>query len=153
MADARMLAAVANARGGRAPVGSHVVSWLRDVAGFDDDERPRRRMHHVTRRGLSNALIEAGVVADGRRRWAVERVLEWRGGYRNREALVQWAGFDGRTGERWRAEWVPRDWLTRDLRELGRLRAPPVKRAASSRWPIASRKSPRLAGEEPMDGL
>ena len=153
MIDARMLAAVSAARGGRAPVGSHVAAWVRNAVGFNDDNLPRRRVMGVHRRTVHNTLVGAGVVADGRQRWAVERIVEWRGGCRNREALVQWGGFDPRTGDRWRQEWVPRDWLTRDLRELGRLRAPPPKRAQHTRWPIGSRKSPRLAGAEPMDGL
>ena len=88
MIDARMLAAVSAARGGRAPVGSHVAAWVRNAVGFNDDNLPRRRVMGVHRRTVHNTLVGAGVVADGRQRWAVERIVEWRGGCRNREALV-----------------------------------------------------------------
>ena len=55
--------------------------------------------------------------------------MRWRGGAKDRQALVRWAGFDRDSGEAWPLEWVCRKDLTPDLRELGRLRAPPRPKA------------------------
>ena len=69
----------------------------------------------------------------------MERVLQWRGGHHNREALVQWAGFDVSVaggGAAWPDEWVPRARLTADLREGARIR------------PYAARKRPAEAAAD-----
>ena len=42
-------------------------------------------MPAARRRQLDNGLIAADLDPDGRRRWAVDEVLGWRGGHRNRE--------------------------------------------------------------------
>ena len=47
---------------------------------------------------LLNAEIGNGLAPDGRGRWAVDAVLEWRGGADRREALVRGCGFDPTTG-------------------------------------------------------
>ena len=93
----------------------------------------KRRLRMVQRRQLSNALVGAGMAADGRRRWKVEAIVRWRGGAKDRQALVRWAGFDRETGDAWPLEWVCRKDLTPDLRELGRLRAPPRPAAVIQR--------------------
>ena len=111
--------------------------------------------------------MAAGVTSDTRGFWAVDCVLEWRGGGADREALVRWTGFDASdaTASTWRESWVPRNRLSKDLRELGRIR-PYRKRMARSeaaeteateteaaRAAKGQRVSPRLAGVVPVAGL
>ena len=89
----------------------------------------------------------------------MEAVLDWRGSGRGREALVQWRGFDVEGGQGWEPSWVPRAWLTADLRRLGTNRArkraggPEVGRQEEVVATAARRKSPRLAGVAPVGGL
>ena len=69
---------------------------------------------------------------------------------------MRFRGFDVANGFLWPTEWVPRAGLTPDLRELGRERRKPTKRvatAAAPAPPMGSRKSPRLAGSTPVEGL
>ena len=107
----------------------------------------------VCKRSIHAACITAGIEGDGRGRWAVSRVLDWRGGYRNREALVEWAGFDRVANRPWPNSWVARRMLTEDLRKEGSIR-PKIKRVADTSASSAeTRKSPRLAGEIPVAGL
>ena len=88
-------------------------------------------------RMLQNAEIAAGSAADGRDRWRVDEVLQWRGRTRSmgrgqmnpwamfargRWALLRWSGFNLETGLAWDDSWVCQSWLTADLRVLGRVR-------------------------------
>ena len=97
----------------------------------------------VRRRVWHNAAIAEGLEADGRGRWAVDDVLEWRGASRDqdgrdtREALVRWLGFNRVTGEPWADQWIPRRLLTTDLRGQRKRvprgdAAPPPKRERCS---------------------
>ena len=76
----------------------------------------------VMRRELYNFEVGHGFRADGRGRWAVDEILEWRGNGDEREALVRWLGFNSISGEPWEDSWRPRRSLTADLRETGRVR-------------------------------
>ena len=81
----------------------------------------------------------------------MESIVRWRGGSQDRQALVRWAGFDRDTGEAWPLEWVCRKDLTPDLRELGRLRAPPRPKAVieAERERRAARVAAKAARTEP----
>ena len=113
------------------------------------------------RRTLLNAEIGNGLAPDGRGRWAVDAVLEWRGGAGGREALVRWCGFDPATGEPWEDSWEPRAALTSDLRAGGRIRRRRTRvqmaeeeRLAHEDWDerhIHARRSRRLQGEDPEE--
>ena len=84
-----------------------------------------RATPRVQTRVLLNAEIAAGVVCDGRRRWAVDCILAWRGGTEKRnhtEALVRWLGFDRLSGVPHADTWELRSRLTADLRDGGRQR-------------------------------
>ena len=74
---------LARGRCGRRPAGVA-------VAGASTGERAsaatRRLVAH--RRMLHNEEIGSGLAPDGRGRWAVDSVLEWRGGEVEREVLV-----------------------------------------------------------------
>ena len=89
----------------------------------------------------------------------MDEILEWRGGHKNREALVRWKGADDEGGA-WPTQWVPRADLTPDLRQMGRIRVRPSEAAAGqssgSRETVSEDKrrvSPRLAGVVPSQGL
>ena len=95
------------------------------------------------RRSVQNAAIAEGLEADGRGRWAVDEVLDWRGKTcrgpdgkvtDSREALVRWLGFERRSGEPWKDQWVPRRSLTEDLRgtrkRVAGVAAPPAPKCA-----------------------
>jgi hypothetical protein len=80
----------------------------------------------VRRRMISDGEMDAGLRSDGRRRWAVDFVLEWRQEREmaplvrwpwssGRMALVRWLGFDKSTGDAWQDSWVRESWLTPDL--------------------------------------
>ena len=80
----------------------------------------------VRRRMISDGEMDAGLRSDGRRRWAVDCVLEWRQEREmaplvrwpwssGRMALVRWLGFDKSTGDTWQDSWVRESWLTPDL--------------------------------------
>ena len=156
-----MVAKVVGFRGGRISPeeAARLMGWLAVVA--PSAGAPRRRMPAARRRQLDNGLIAAGLAPDGRRRWAVDEVLSWRGGHRNREALVRWVGVDLITGVPHPLAWIPRDDLTSDLRVLGRLRAAaPTRASAPKRAPpthqsdgAPRRVTPRLAGHAPVGGL
>ena len=70
------------------------------LAALANARRLLRQRPVARRRMLANAEIGCGLAPDGRGRWAVESVLEWRGGFGGREALARWCGFvrsgDGR---------------------------------------------------------
>ena len=104
----------------------------------------------VQTRVLLNAETAAGVVADGRGRWAVECILGWRGPARKREALVRWRGFDRQSGAPHRDTWEPRGHLTSDL-PAGGLILPKRARAASQPLPRPAgvRRLSRLSGDVP----
>ena len=118
-----------------------------------------RAVPRVQTRVLLNAEIAAGVVADGRRRWARGPFFSdfaWRGGTERRnhkEALVRWLGFDRLSGVPHADSWEPRSRLTADLRDGGRT-VPKRARAAFQPppKPAGARKLSRLAGEAP-EGL
>ena len=79
----------------------------------------------VQKRRLHEALVVGGMRQDSRGRHAVAQVVQWRGGHKDREALVRWEGFDtseAAGGAAWEDQWLPRAQLTADLREGGRLR-------------------------------
>ena len=42
----------------------------------------------------------------------------WRGRGKSREVEVVWAGFDADAQEPWETSWVPKQWLSVDLRAL-----------------------------------
>ena len=119
-------------------------------------QRPAAR-----KRMLRNEEVASGVAPDGRGRWAVEQVVEWRGGARDREALIRWCGFDPETGDPWEDSWVPRALLSADLRRGGLLREARRRREcaeegeASGRQEeeVERRRTPRLAGLVPGPGL
>ena len=137
-----------------------MASWAHD-AGV---RCTRRQVAGIDKRTLGNALISAGLAADGRSRWAVADILAWRGRGRRREALVRWEGFQAETdlfpGEPWPDSWEPRSNLTGDLRKLGAARHATTtgRRTAAEAAEEESavegkRKSPRLAGDAPMAGI
>ena len=119
-------------------------------------QRPAAR-----KRMLRNEEVASGVAPDGRGRWAVEQVVEWRGGARDREARIRWCGFDPETGEPWEDSWVPRAFLSADLRRGGlireaRRRCDGVEEGEAGgrrEEDVLRRKSPRVAGLEPGPGL
>ena len=108
----------------------------------------------VERRHLFNYEVANGLRPDGRQRWAVDTLLEWRGSGVTREALVRWLGFDPVTGEEWADNWRPITSLTSDLRAEGRVRkrrsqaeieeAERVQREESRQ---GEKRSRRVAGE------
>ena len=114
-------------------------------------------------RMLRNEEVGSGVAPDGRGRWAVDQIVEWRGGARDREAHVRWCGFDSASGEPWDDSWVPRALLTADLRRGGLLRKRKSGRACVNEEDVRDqdqeeedvqrRKSPRVAGLAPGPGL
>ena len=131
------------------------------LAALANARRLLRQRPAARRRMLQNEEVASGVAPDGRGRWAVECVVEWRGGARDREALVRWCGFNPVSGEPWGDSWVPRSYLSADLRRGGLLR---VKRQSGVSVNVVSvdsqqcegvqrRKSPRVAGESPGPGL
>ena len=106
---------------------SHLLARGIQPCGLLKDMSSARRVvravPRVQTRVLLNAEIAAGVVADGRRRWAVDRILAWRGGTERRnhkEALVRWLGFDRLSGAPHADTWEQRSRLTADLRDGGR---------------------------------
>ena len=108
----------------------------------------RRRGMEIQRRRLDNAMVMAGMSADGRGRWAVEQVV----GQVKQWVKVRWVGFNPRSGLPWPLEWIRRERLTRDLWEQTRLRRPAVprvKRPAPEMQQDGAprRRTPRLAGE------
>jgi hypothetical protein len=124
----------------------------------------RRSLHQrapARRRMLRNQEVIHGVAPDGRGRWAVEGILEWRDGTTEREALVRWCGFDPDTGRPWDDSWEPRSWLTSDLRAGGVIRrrrtAAQIRgddRREMEDWDerhTHTRKSRRLQGEDPEE--
>ena len=119
-------------------------------------QRPAAR-----RRMLENEEVGNGVAPDGRGRWAVEQVVEWRGGARDREARIRWCGFDPETGDPWEDSWVPREFLSADLRRGGLVREARRRRECAEEGEaggrqeedVQRRKSPRVAGLEPGPGL
>ena len=154
MRDARMVIAIegfACARPSDAAAHSATV-WLRQ-----HDPRAaqnRRRGMEIQRRRLDNAMVMAGMSADGRGRWAVEQVV----GQVKQWVKVRWVGFNPRSGLPWPLEWIRRERLTRDLWEQTRLRRPAVprvKRPAPEMQQDGAprRRTPRLAGEAPGAGL
>ena len=79
----------------------------------------------------------------------MHEILEWRGGYADREARVVWCGFDPDNGRPWPVEWVRRSQLSEDLRSGGLIRP---KRAAAPLPPatVGGKRSSRIAGEVPV---
>ena len=103
---------------------SGMAAWIRGAEAALAGRRGGRGMQ-VQRRKLHEAMVAGGMRQDGRGRHAVAQVVQWRGGHRDREALVQWEGFDTSEeggGAAWEDQWLPRACLTADLREGGRLR-------------------------------
>ena len=92
--------------------------------------------------------------ADGRGRWAVDRILQWRGSFREREALVRWLGFDRQSMLPHADTWTPRYKLTADLREGGLIRPKRARTAAQTPAPRPARvrRISRLDGHIP-EGL
>ena len=135
--------------------GMQPSNLLRDMGSARKVVRATPR---VQTRVLLNAEIAAGVVCDGRRRWALDCILAWRGGTERRnhtEALVRWLGFDRLTGAPHADTWVLRARLTADLRDGGKTvpkRTRAVAQLARAR-PAGARKLSRLAGEAPGELL
>ena len=133
---------------------AHMLTRGEQPSGLLRDMGCARRVVRVApcvqTRVLLNAETAAGVTADGRGRWAVDCILGWRGPSSKREALVQWRGFDRRSGEAHRSTWESRGHLTADLR-AGGLILP--KRTHTAFQPLprpaGARKLSRLAGEVP----
>ena len=121
---------------------------------------PRNRVGHLrppARMDLSNRMLAVGLASDGRGRWAVRRVIRWRGTSVSREGLVEWEGFSDVTGEPWPNEWVHRRFLSADLRRDGNIRGPrttrPREETQDPTRRVGMRVSPRLAGEVAGQGL
>ena len=70
------------------------------LAALANARRLLRQRPAARRRMLQNEEVGSGLAPDGRGRWAVDRVVEWRGGAKDREALVSWCGFNPETGMR-----------------------------------------------------
>ena len=118
------------------------------------------RVAAVVRRRIDNDMVAVGLQGDGRKRWAVESILSWRGDAKcRREALVMWKGVDRETGEPRPAEWVPIGRLTSDLQQTDPfMRAHIIPKPAAPRPAVQAdgrqvRATPRLAGVTPVDGL
>jgi hypothetical protein len=109
----------------------------------------------VRRRAVVDGEMDAGMRPDGRGRWAVERVIEWKVEGGVRWALVSWMGFDKATDEPWGDSWVRESWLTQDLRKRRSEKESELEGAVVQVAKVAkgSRVSPRLAGEMPVGGL
>ena len=107
-------------------------------------------------RKLHNHQVAAGLRQDGRQRWAVDEIIEWESVGARVRALVRWLGFDPETGDPWDNSWVPKTWLTADLRAADpgiQRRAKRVAREANSEpaeRPEPSKKMPKR-GEEAAD--
>ena len=149
MRESRAMAALVSARSSMPSQEEvdTVLGWLRS----SETRACSRAMH--------NALIEAGVEPDGRGRWAVDSILDWRGQANSREALVQYAGFDRVTGLRHPPTWVPIGRLSTDLQKEGRLRPQSKRVGVAPRPPPAfqsdgsMRRVSTRAGREPPDRL
>ena len=91
----------------------------------------------------------------------MDQIVQWSGSGGNRQALVQWLGFNVSTGEPWGESWVPRSHLTADLRSGGIIRrrrtADEIRddhqREEAQYEGRQRRRTPRLAGEVPGRGL
>jgi hypothetical protein len=159
--DARKIADLAAFHGGRPSQEAiaGMMGWLGEV--LPGNGRRARPLPQVQRRRLGDSLVLAGLQGGGRGRWVVAEVLAWRGRSKtSQEALIRWAGFDVRTGMPWPDEWRPRSHLTADLQALGACHLPPRAVPKATRPPperreeaAGRRKSPRLAGTEPMAGM
>ena len=124
------------------------------IAALSNARMRLGRCVSVERRHLFNYEVANGLRPDGRQRWAVDTLLEWRGSGVTREALVRWLGFDPVTGEEWADNWRPITSLTSDLRAEGRVRkrrsqaeieeAERVQREESRQ---GEKRSRRVAGE------
>ena len=124
------------------------------LSDMSSARRVVRATPRVQTRVLQNAEVGAGVRADGRGRWAVDQILRWRGGFREREALVRWLGFDRQSMLPHGDTWVPRSKLTADLREGGLIRPKRARTAARAPTPrpARARRVSRLEGLIP-EGL
>ena len=110
---------------------------------------------------LGNEEVASGVASDGRGRWAVDQILQWRGSGSGRQALGRWLGFNTITGMSWDDTWEPRSYLTADLRRGGIIRR--RRTAAEMREErqqeekryerVQRRRTPRVAGVVPGSGL
>ena len=109
------------------------------LAAMGSARVPLRLPLGVRARALRNAQVAAGVSSDGRGRWAVDVILEWRGGSANRMAHVRWLGFDPRTGLPWLDSWEPRGNLTHDLRAGGLTRQSGRGTRAGTSWARGTR--------------
>ena len=125
--------------------------------GRIDSQVLARRVVPRLKKGHENEMIAAGAAADGRQRWAVDRVLGWRGRGASREAKVKWLGFDRMTGVSLGEEWISRKRLTADLRVDGAIKKGRKSRTqlviACRQEPAGWRSSPRVAGRAPGEGL
>ena len=131
----RVLADVLRWSGGAVPVPGESAAAAFAEVRERAAEALRARLPAVQRRAIGGAMMRTGMACDGRGRWAVEQVLEWRGSGAQREAKVKWAGV-------WEAGWVKRSLLTADLRAEGR-----TKRAVSGRAKAAGRSAAEAAAE------
>ena len=145
---------------------ARVVDWLERrglrpdsaLAALGNARRLLRQPMHVRSRMLRNQEVGYGFAPDGRGRWAVESILEWRGDSSRREALVRWCGFSPVSGAPWADSWESRSRLTSDLRSGGttRRRRTAVQIRTDARqeredWDerhTHTRKSSRLQGED-----
>ena len=113
----------------------------------------RRRMSRcatVTRRHLYNLEVAGGFRADGRKRWAIDQVIKWRGTRAaTRQGFVRWLGFNLATGRDWDDSWIPRAWMTSDLRQAGLIRRP--KRAEAGADTGSGGSDTRGDGQETQD--
>ena len=108
-------------------------------------------MTAARKRELENDRISLGLQPDSRGRWAIDRVVNYRGTGANREAEVLWMGFDLATGDDWGREWIAERSLTAD----GRRRVQRREREDTvGDRPRGVRQCGRLAGAEPeLKGL
>ena len=146
---------------------AQVRAWLGSTVGARLPSGRLRRMPKAKRAAINRGMHEAGLVG-ARKRWAVERVLDDRGQGKRRKVLIQWRGFDLGTLESWKPTWEPFSALSSDLQETlgvgsgstGEAIAVGVERGDGAgvkrRAPVAPRvprRSPRVAGEVPGEGL
>ena len=166
--DARMLAALAAFAKGRVSVEAArgVLGWLDQVAPVAGPAQ--RSVRRLGKRRLQNAMIAAGVVPDGRGRWAVDEVLrverrialpgeEGRTGEWQRMALIRWRGADRLQRQAHVETWRPFEFVTLDLqRRWIKPRGPAQpkrERPTHQQDGRVTKRSPRLMGDAAEAGL
>ena len=77
-------------------------------------------------------------------------MIKWRGTRAaTRQGFVRWLGFNLATGRDWDDSWIPRAWMTSDLRQAGLIRKP--KRAEAGADTGSGGSDARGDGQEIRD--